>query len=97
MARWLSDENFHGDIVRELMLRHPTLDLQRVQDRGLEEAEDPVILAWAATNNRLVLTYDRATMLDFGLCEGPRQCANAWRRGRAWIAWQSARRSRNCC
>jgi predicted nuclease of predicted toxin-antitoxin system len=65
MVLWLSDENFNGDIVRGLLLRYPTLDLQRVQDSGLEEAEDPVILAWAAANNRLVLTHDRATMPDF--------------------------------
>jgi predicted nuclease of predicted toxin-antitoxin system len=65
MLRLLSDENFNGDIVRGLLLRHPTLDLHRVQDVGLEEAEDPTILAWAATNNRIVLTHDRATMPDF--------------------------------
>jgi predicted nuclease of predicted toxin-antitoxin system len=65
MLHVLSDENFNGDIVRGLLLRHPTLDLYRVQDVGLEEAEDPMILAWAATNNRIVLTHDRATMPDF--------------------------------
>ena len=42
----LSDENFNGDIVRGRLLRHPALDLRRVQDVGLEEAEDPTILAW---------------------------------------------------
>ena len=65
MLHVLSDENFNGDIVRGLLLRHPTLDLYRVQDVGLEEAEDPLILGWAATNNRIVLTDDRATMPDF--------------------------------
>lgn len=61
----MSDENFNGDIVRGLLLRHPALDLCRVQDVGLEEADDPTILAWAATHNRIVLTHDYATMPDF--------------------------------
>lgn len=35
MLRLVSDENFNGDIVRGLLLRHPALDLRRVQDVGL--------------------------------------------------------------
>jgi len=65
MVRLLSDENFNGDIVRGLLRHRPTLDLRRVQDVGLEEADDPTILAWAAEHNRIVLTHDRATMPDF--------------------------------
>lgn len=65
MVRWLSDENFSGDIVRGLLLRRPDLDLRRVQDVGLEAADDPTILEWAAINNCIVLTHDRATMPDF--------------------------------
>src|SRR5215813_6189606 len=65
MLRLVSDENFNGDIVRGLLLRHPALDLHCVQDAGLEEADDPTILAWAAANNRIVLTHDHATMPDF--------------------------------
>jgi predicted nuclease of predicted toxin-antitoxin system len=59
MVRLLSDENFNGDIVRGLLLRRPDLDLRRVQDAGLEAADDPTILEWAAANNRIVLTHDR--------------------------------------
>jgi predicted nuclease of predicted toxin-antitoxin system len=65
MLHLVSDENFNGDIVRGLLLRHPALDLCRVQAIGLEEADDPTILAWAAANNRIVLTHDHATMPDF--------------------------------
>ena len=64
MLRLLADENFSGDIVRGLLLRQPDLDLVRVQDVGLGGADDPDILAWAAENNRIVLTHDRATMSD---------------------------------
>ena len=65
MVRLASDENFNGDIVRGLRLRCPELDLVRVQDVGLEGADDPAVLAWAAENNRILLTHDRATMPDF--------------------------------
>ena len=64
MLRLLADENFNGDIVRGLRLRQPDLDIARVQDVGLAGAEDADILAWAAQNERIVLTYDRATMAD---------------------------------
>lgn len=65
MLRLLSDENFNGDIVRGLFLRQPELDLLRVQDVGLRKADDPAILDWAASNGRILLTHDRATMPDF--------------------------------
>jgi predicted nuclease of predicted toxin-antitoxin system len=65
MLRLLSDENFNGDIVRGLFLRQPDLDLLRVQDVGLQEVDDPTILDWAASHDRILLTHDRATMPDF--------------------------------
>lgn len=65
MLRLLCDENFNGDILRGLLLRRAGLDLVRVQDAGLEGAEDPDVLTWAAEQNRILLTHDRATMPDF--------------------------------
>lgn len=65
MLSLLSDENFNGDIVRGLFLRQRNLDLCRVQDVGLGGVDDPAILAWAANNERILLTHDRATMPDF--------------------------------
>jgi predicted nuclease of predicted toxin-antitoxin system len=32
---------------------------------GLQGVGDPTILAWAANNERILLTHDRATMPDF--------------------------------
>ena len=58
MLRLLADENFHGDIVRGLLLRKPDIDIVRLQDIGLDGAEDPEILGWAAENNRIILTHD---------------------------------------
>jgi hypothetical protein len=51
--------------VRGLSLRQADLDVVRVQDVGLSGSDDPDILAWAAENNRIVLTHDRATMADY--------------------------------
>jgi predicted nuclease of predicted toxin-antitoxin system len=56
---------FNGDVVRGLRRRHPDLDLVRVQDVGLRTAEDPIILEWAASEGRILLTHDRGTMPDF--------------------------------
>ncbi len=61
MLRLLSDENFNGDIIRGLLFRQPDIELVRWLDVGAEGADDPVVLAWAAENGRIVLTHDRAT------------------------------------
>jgi hypothetical protein len=37
----------------------------RVQDVGLAEVDDPIILEWAAEQRRAILTHDVATMTDF--------------------------------
>lgn len=65
MIRLLADENFNNDIVRGLLRRQPNLDLVRVQDVGLAGADDPTILAWAAQENRILLTHDVATMTRY--------------------------------
>jgi hypothetical protein len=74
MIRFLSDENFNGPVIDGLFLRQPDLDLVRAIDVGLAEAEDAVLLEWAAAENRVVLTHDIETMpivayerLDAGL------------------------------
>ncbi len=63
--RLLADENFNNDIVRGLLFRHPALSIVRAQDVGLTGAEGSDLLAWAAQNDRIVLTHDRATMTDY--------------------------------
>ncbi len=64
MLRLLADENFNGDIVRGMLLRRPDIDILRVQEVGLGGASDEAVLAWAAQNDRILLTHDRATMPD---------------------------------
>ncbi len=53
MLRFVADENFHNNIVRGLWPRKPDLD------------EDPIVLAWAAQEGRILLTHDVTTMTRY--------------------------------
>jgi len=65
MLRLLIDENFDNDIVRGLLRRTTQVDMVRVQDVGLAGAADPDILAWAAQENRILLTHYIETITKF--------------------------------
>jgi hypothetical protein len=65
MLRLLSDEDVHDDIVRGLRRREPTLDIVRALDVGLHHTPDPIILAWPANNERVLITGDLNTMVGF--------------------------------
>jgi predicted nuclease of predicted toxin-antitoxin system len=67
MLRLLADENLDGRIISGLLRRQPALDLVRVQDVGLSGCDDPTILSWAATDERLLLTHDRKTIPGFAV------------------------------
>ncbi len=62
MLQLVSDENFHGGIVRGLRRLFSNLDLVRVQDVGLSGIDDPGLLSWANKESRILLTHDRTTM-----------------------------------
>ena len=62
MLRLLIDEDIHGAIVDGLRKRQPAVDLVRVQDVGLAHAPDAVILAWAAEQERVVVSVDKKTL-----------------------------------
>ena len=65
MLKLLTDENFHGRIIRGIQQRYPQIDLIRAQDVGLSGKSDPIVLEWAAKHQRIIVTFDRATMPDF--------------------------------
>ena len=65
MLLLVADENFNNDILRGLLRRDPSLDIVRIQDVGLTKASDPVVLEWAAKENRVLLTHDRNTITKF--------------------------------
>ena len=65
MLRLVSDEDVHDDIIRGLRRREPTLDIVRVVDLALDHTPDPIILEWAASHARVLLTGDLNTMVGF--------------------------------
>jgi len=65
MIRFLADEDFDNRILRGLLRRLPHLDITRVQDVGLQSAHDTEVLAFAAEANRVLLTHDVRTMLEY--------------------------------
>jgi hypothetical protein len=65
MLRLASDADVHGEIIRGLRRRLPEIDLVRVQDVLPQGTPDPVVLAWAAGENRVLITNDRNTMVGF--------------------------------
>lgn len=60
-----ADENFDNDIVRGLLRRRPELDIVRVQDVGLSGVSDPLVLEWAAGEQRILLTHDVSTITHY--------------------------------
>ena len=67
MLRLASDADVHGEIIRGLRRRLPEIDLVRAQDALPEGTPDPEVLAWAAAENRVLITNDRNTMVGFAI------------------------------
>jgi predicted nuclease of predicted toxin-antitoxin system len=59
------DENFDHHILRALLRRLPELDFRLVQSQGLEGVDDRVVLAWAASQNRVLVTHDVRTVTRY--------------------------------
>lgn len=68
MLRLATDVDVRGELIRGLRRRVPHLDLVRSQDALPENAPDRVVLAWAAAEDRVLITNDRSTMIRFA-CE----------------------------
>ena len=62
MLRLLIDENFDQRILRGLRLEVPAIDYIVVQETKLKGLRDPLLLAWAAENQRIIVTHDVNTM-----------------------------------
>ena len=61
--RLLLDENFDNDILRGILREKTNLDYIRAQDvPEVYGKGDPVVLEWAASQNRVLLTHDVRTM-----------------------------------
>ena len=60
--KFATDENFDNRILRGLLRRQPDIDVVRIQDSAVASAPDPVVLAWAAQEQRILLTHDEKTI-----------------------------------
>jgi uncharacterized protein DUF5615 len=65
MIRLLTDEDFNHAILRGLIRRVPHLDFLLVHDVGLTGQPDPVLLRWAASKHRTIITHDVKTMVRY--------------------------------
>lgn len=63
--KFLADQNFNQRIVRGMLRLAPQVDIVHAYEEGLARTEDPMVLAWAAEHNRVVLTHDVTTMTLF--------------------------------
>lgn len=63
MLRLASDADVHGDIIRGLRRRMKEIDLARTQESLPDGTQDSDVLAWAAGENRVLITNDRNTMV----------------------------------
>ena len=67
MIALLADEDFNGRIIRGLFRRMPDLDLLTVSSAGLAGEADPIVIAWAAAHERILITHDVNTMIEAAL------------------------------
>ncbi|HVS36675.1 MAG TPA: DUF5615 family PIN-like protein [Gemmataceae bacterium] len=58
-----ADEDVNGNIIRGLRRREPGIDLVRVRDVFPAGTPDPMVLEWAASNGRVLITQDENTMV----------------------------------
>ena len=67
--KWLADENFDNDILRgirrrRILAERAGFDVVRAQDAAeISGLDDSALLAWATTNDRVVVTHDISTMI----------------------------------
>src|SRR5690348_10440445 len=67
MLRLASDVDVNGDILRGIRRQSPDIDLIRVQDVLPKDTADKDILAWAAAENRVLISNDRNTTIGFAI------------------------------
>jgi predicted nuclease of predicted toxin-antitoxin system len=65
MPLFAADENFNQHILEAIRSALPKLDIIRIIDVGIGGAKDPEILDWAASQQRILITHDAATVPAF--------------------------------
>jgi len=59
---FLADENFNRSIIKGLQRLEPDVDILRVQDTEIAEANDTIVLDFALQQNRVLITHDIKTI-----------------------------------
>lgn len=62
MVRFLADADFNYAIVKGCRRHEPTLDFLSANEAKLQGVPDPAVLAFAAEQNRILVTHDLQTM-----------------------------------
>ena len=59
-----ADNDLKFGIVKAVRRREPAIDFASAQEAGLEGVSDPEVLDRAASENRVLVSHERRTMLD---------------------------------
>jgi predicted nuclease of predicted toxin-antitoxin system len=62
MVRLLADADFNHAIVKGCRRREPALDFLTANEARLKRVPDPAVLAFAAEQNRILVTHDLRIM-----------------------------------
>lgn len=65
MLRFLADDNFNYNLVKELQNRQPKLDILSLQNIGLSGIDDLRLLELASQEGRVLLINDVSTITEF--------------------------------
>ncbi len=98
MLHLLIDENFDQRILRGLRLVVPLLDYIVVQETKLKGLRDPHLLAWAAENQRILVTHDVNTIPRYAserVRASESQPTLVWRDCHSRWTWRSGKRLKN--
>jgi Domain of unknown function (DUF5615) len=63
MIRLATDADIPKSLIRASRQALASIDLVRVQEVGLRQAPDEAILEWSARENRILISFDRNTMV----------------------------------
>lgn len=61
-VRFQADADLNRHIITAVKRREPTVDFQTAHEAGLTGLDDPGVLAFAASEGRIIVSHDRQTM-----------------------------------
>ncbi|MGA9378712.1 MAG: DUF5615 family PIN-like protein [Phormidium sp.] len=65
MLRFVADENFNYNLVKELLNLKPELDIVCLREINFSGIDDAKLLEWASQEGRVLLTHDVTTITAF--------------------------------